>query len=177
MGRKIVHKSTIGVVASLALAGALQCTPLGAAASAAPSHHAKGTVHVAKLSVGSALVDKAGRTLYVFSPDAHKAPTCTGTCASYWPPLLVRHKPVPGTGVRKSLLGTVRTANGKLQVTYHHWPLYTFAEDTARGQASGQGLEQFGGKWSTIARSGRSPFATSSTAPSTTTSSGGYGGY
>ena len=34
-------------------------------------------------------------------------------------------------------LGTVRRANGTLQVTYSGKPLYWFAGDTAAGQATG----------------------------------------
>lgn len=136
------------------------------------------TVHVEKLSVGSVLVDGAGRTLYVFGPDAHKRPTCTGSCAAVWPPLLVRHKPIAGMGVKKSLLGSVRTASGKLQVTYDHWPLYTYVVDTAPRQVHGQGVTAFGGKWSTIAASGRSLVsvaAASSGSSSATTSGSGSG--
>jgi predicted lipoprotein with Yx(FWY)xxD motif len=174
MTRLALRLSAIAGVTSLATAGgALWTGPVQA--DAAGSHRLRGTVHVAKLSIGPVLVDASGRTLYVFSPDARKTPTCTRTCASFWPPLLVRHRPVAGSGVKKSLLGTVRTAAGKLQVTYDHWPLYTFVEDTAPGQAHGEGLTQFGGKWATIKASGRPPFESASSSGGSSPG-GGYGG-
>lgn len=175
MNRTALRLGATAGVAALVTAGAVQgIASAGAAATGA--RHVMGTVHVAKVSVGSVLVDSAGMTLYVFGPDAHKAPTCTGSCAAVWPPLLVRHKPSAGTGVKKSLLGTVRTAEGKLQVTYDHWPLYTYVEDTAPGQAHGQGVTAFGGKWSTIGATGRSLLASvSSSGGSSTPSTSGSG--
>ena len=55
--------------------------------------------------------------------------TCTGSCLTIWPPLLMpKGKTIPGgtTG-----LGTVSTASG-LQVTYNSMPLYTFYTDTKK---------------------------------------------
>lgn len=55
--------------------------------------------------------------------------TCTGSCLTIWPPLLMpKGKTIPAgtTG-----LGTVSTAAG-LQVTYHSMPLYTFYTDTKK---------------------------------------------
>lgn len=132
----------------------------GTAAGAAPAASTAGwTTHpTIKLAfepkVGKVLIDSAGRTLYVFSKDRRKRPTCVRACASAWPPLVVKAKPGAGAGVIASLLGTVRDANGKLQATYNRWPLYTFSGDSGPHQANGQGLVSFGGKWTTINRSG-----------------------
>ena len=54
--------------------------------------------------------------------------------------------PTAGGAARKPLLGTVRRKDGKRQVTYHRWPLYTFAGDSGPGQAHGNGLVSFGGR-------------------------------
>jgi predicted lipoprotein with Yx(FWY)xxD motif len=43
-------------------------------------------------------------------------------------------------------LGVVARAGGE-QVTYNHWPLYTFAGDRGPDQTNGQGVFGFGGKW------------------------------
>jgi len=113
------------------------------------------TVHVAKASgVGKVLVNSGGRTLYLFNPDKQKMVTCTGACAAVWPPLDVTAKPAAGTGIKAALLGTVRAPNGKTQVTYNHWPLYTFADDSKAGEANGQGLTAFGGTWFAITSAG-----------------------
>ena len=125
-------------------------------------------------SVGSVLVDSAGHTLYMLSKDKQSTPTCSGACSSIWPPLLATGKPVAGTGVTASLLGTVKDADGKLQVTYNHWPLYTYSGDSAPHQANGQGIVSFGGKWTAVTPAG----AAAAGGPTTSSSGGGgYGGY
>ncbi|MGH9092096.1 MAG: hypothetical protein ACRDZR_12090 [Acidimicrobiales bacterium] len=80
-----------------------------------------------------------------------------------------------GKGVTASRLGTVAAAGGTRQVTYDHWPLYTYVQDGAPGEATGQGISSFGGTWSTIGPKG-SPFARSSAAAHRTTGGGGSGG-
>jgi predicted lipoprotein with Yx(FWY)xxD motif len=42
---------------------------------------------------GTIVVTSSGDPLYVFAPDKQRAVTCTGACASVWPPLTV----APGT--------------------------------------------------------------------------------
>jgi predicted lipoprotein with Yx(FWY)xxD motif len=139
-------------------------------------------VRTAKVpTVGTVLVGSGGRTLYVFSPDKQGKPTCTGTCAAAWPPLLASSKAVTGSGIDPSLLGTVKTSGGKLQVTYDRWPLYLFVEDSGPGQAHGQGVNSYGGEWSTITPAGSAfgtkPTGTSAHKTSATSTTGGYGGY
>jgi predicted lipoprotein with Yx(FWY)xxD motif len=98
--------------------------------------------------LGPVLTDSQGRTLYIFGPDAQKSVTCTtAACVKVWPP--VYGKPVAGSGVKSSLLGTI-TSGGKTIATYDHWPLYTFVEDTAAGTAKGQAVSGFGGPWYVI---------------------------
>jgi predicted lipoprotein with Yx(FWY)xxD motif len=116
----------------------------GATAALGSSAATVKTVDNAKF--GTVLVGSTGRTLYRFSEDSKGVNRCTGdpTCAKYWPQLLVKAtvKPVAGTGVKASLLGTIKAAHGMRQVTYAGFPLYTFAGDTKAGQANGQGFEK-----------------------------------
>lgn len=142
------------------------------------AHGSGPSVKVTKVAgVGTVLVDSGGQTLYAFSKDHQGKSQCDGSCAKAWPPLVVAHKPVAGKGIDKSLLGTIRRAGHKLQVTYGHWPLYTFSGDTGPGEAHGQGLTAFGGKWSTIGTDGSAfTSSTGSGHSTTTTSGGGYGG-
>ena len=56
---------------------------------------------------------------------------CTGGCAAFWPPLLVRSagavpRRVPGT---KGTFGVIRRPNGRLQVTYNGLAVYTYAHE------------------------------------------------
>jgi predicted lipoprotein with Yx(FWY)xxD motif len=144
--------------------------PTGAPAALASITTTKGTVHTARVKgVGVVLVNASGRTLYLFGPDNQKKVTCTGMCADAWPPLYVKGKPKPGSGIKDSLLGTIKAPNGKTQVTYNHWPLYTFSGDTKSGQANGEGLRAFGGVWFAVNKDGHRARPTSSTAPTSTT--------
>lgn len=96
-----------------------QATGGGAAAgSAAPSSNnaSSGTVDLAKSSLGPILVDSHGRTLYLWQADTGTSSTCTGPCASAWPPLATNGRPTAGSGVKSSLLGTTNRASGTEQV-------------------------------------------------------------
>ena len=101
------------------------------------------TVNVADVGTfGQALVDGEGRSLYLFTNDTQNsgASSCTGNCLVNWPPLLTDGEPVAGEGVDASMLGTISLSDGTTQVTYNGWPLYYYAEDTAPGDANGQGV-------------------------------------
>jgi predicted lipoprotein with Yx(FWY)xxD motif len=107
--------------------------------------------------LGVVLVNPAGRTLYVFMKDAHRHVTCTGQCASFWPPLKWKSsgKPKAGGAAKTALLGLDKNPAGGKVVTYNHWPLYTFVNDTAAGQAKGWNTTLNGGKWYVISASGK----------------------
>jgi predicted lipoprotein with Yx(FWY)xxD motif len=60
------------------------------------------------------------------------------------PPLISSGKPRAAAGAKASLLGTTRRADGRLQVTYNHHPLYTFVKDTSKGQTNGERVNAFG---------------------------------
>jgi len=161
---------TIGAVAA-----ALSLT-FGLSGALASSSAAGGTkVAVASSQLGRILVDGHGRTLYLFAKDVNGRSACFGSCAVYWPPLIASGKTIAGVGAKESLLGSTRRADGRLQVTYRHHPLYTYAADTRRGQTSGQGLDASGGKWWVVSPAGNKVALTSSTA--TTPADPGYGGY
>ncbi len=93
-------------------------------------------------NLGKVLATSKGRTLYLDTTDGKNKSTCTGSCASIWPPLLTKGKPVAGMGVKKSLLKTARRG-AKLQVTYNGHPLYTYTNDTKAGQTNGEGTGGF----------------------------------
>ncbi len=116
---------------------------VGAAMAATTTHTARGTVNAAARSpYGTILVSSTGRTLYRYTVDGKGINRCSGdpTCSKYWPPLLVKAsaKPTAGAGVKSSLLGTIKAANGMRQVTYGGYPLYFFAGDKKAGQLKGE---------------------------------------
>jgi predicted lipoprotein with Yx(FWY)xxD motif len=97
--------------------------------------------------LGPILIDSHGLTLYLWQADTGAKSTCTGACASAWPPLMTTGTPTAGSGVRSSLLATTKRADGTKQVTYNGHPLYRFAGDTAPRQTNGQGSTGFGALW------------------------------
>ena len=137
------------IVASLALLTLLAVAAIAQAAAGGAT-----TVSVRTSSLGKLLVDGRGHTLYLFGKDTNGKNHCTGTCASFWPPLMTSGKPHAGTGARQAMLGTTKLANGKLQVTYHSHPLYLFKLDTKAGQTQGEGLNKFGALWYAVSPSG-----------------------
>jgi predicted lipoprotein with Yx(FWY)xxD motif len=66
--------------------------------------------------------------------------------------------------------GTITRPDGTTQATYDGHPLYTYAADTAPGQAKGNGLNVSGGVWHEVTVSGSAAPASSPSA-----SSHGYG--
>jgi predicted lipoprotein with Yx(FWY)xxD motif len=114
------------------------CGSGGAASAALPRYEVlAGSIP----GLGEVVTDGNGLTLYMYAPD-HQGPSqCSGFCAQQWPPLVLPRgvtRPKAGPGVRASLLGTVRRANGQLQETYGGWPLYLWIGDTRPGEATGQ---------------------------------------
>ena len=91
------------------------------------------TVSVANSGLGKILVDSQGKTLYLFEKDTGTKSTCSGGCATIWPPLRASGKPTAGTGVKASLLGTTQRSDGNAQVTYDGHPLYLYEADASAG--------------------------------------------
>jgi predicted lipoprotein with Yx(FWY)xxD motif len=129
----------VAVIAALGAGGAMAAT---SAMSSSPA--SVKTVHNAKF--GTVLVAANGKTLYRYTVDSKGVNRCTSnaTCAKYWPQLLVKAgaKPVAGTGINASLLGTIKAKGAMRQVTYAGYPLYFFAGDKKAGQINGQGFDK-----------------------------------
>ena len=138
----------VTVVAALSLAG------LSAAIAAGNSGSRSATVATARTGLGRIIVNGQGHTLYLFEKDRRGHSACSGTCATYWPPLLTSGKPIAANGAKRALLGTIRRADGTRQVTYAGHPVYRFLLDSKRGQTKGEGLNDFGGGWDALTPAG-----------------------
>jgi predicted lipoprotein with Yx(FWY)xxD motif len=103
---------------------------------------------------GKVLFDSRGFVLYAFTKDNRRS-ACGGTCAQKWPPYVVRQGVRAGAGVKASLLGTVRRADGSRQATYARRPLYYYVGDTRPGQILCQNVSEFGGLWLIVRPSGK----------------------
>jgi predicted lipoprotein with Yx(FWY)xxD motif len=142
---------------------------LAGAGAAIAAIHATATVKAAQNTTLSAkiLVNHGGRTLYHLTTEKGKKFTCTGTCATIWPPLTVPKgtKPTAGPGIVKSKLGTIRRPDGRIQVTYAGLTLYRYSGDSKAGQTNGEGIQNI---WYAIGPTGKLVKGPAS---------GGYGGY
>jgi predicted lipoprotein with Yx(FWY)xxD motif len=98
--------------------------------------------------------DGRGFALYGFTRDPRGKSACTGACAKAWPPYVVKTRPRAAAGVKARLLGTIRRADGTLQVTYAGRALYYYVGDRKRGQVLCQNVTGFGGIWLVIRPSG-----------------------
>ena len=145
-----------------------------APASAAPASSTSGITLGMKTINGTAIVtDAKGLTLYWFVPDTSTTSRCTGSCATYWPPVAGPVTAAPGvTGT----LGVITRPGGTMQATYDGHPLYTYAGDSAPGQAKGNGLNVSGGVWWEMTVSGAKPAAATSGSAGGSTSSNSGGG-
>ena len=149
-----------------ATAGASQAP----AATAAPSA-AAGTAYTIDIAhdatLGDHLTGEDGKTLYVLTKDTPGASTCTDSCATTWPPFVLDagETTAAGSGVTGTL-GTLKRADGSMQVTYNNAPVYYFSGDSAAGDAKGQGI---GGVWYVVTPAG-APGGSGAPAPN----DGGY---
>jgi predicted lipoprotein with Yx(FWY)xxD motif len=180
------YQLRLTAVVALALLGLVAAGCGGSSASssrggvAGASHSTSSvTVKTRKIhGLGTVLVNSKGRTLYVFMKDKHRHVTCTGSCATFWPPLKKgSHKLTAGGTAKAKLLGSDKDPAGGRVVTYNHWPLYTYTGDSAAGQATGQALNLSGGKWYVISAKGKVVKSTQSSGGGTTTTTGGGGGW
>ena len=149
--------ATILILAALAAAGCGSTGGSNTSDSSAPPKTANGqsaTVGITNENLGNILVDSHGRTLYLFQRDTGTNSTCTGACATEWPPLRVTAKPTVGGGATASIVATSARSDGKPQVTYNGHPLYLFAGDQKPGDTNGQGVNAFGGLWYALSSAG-----------------------
>lgn len=95
-------------------------------------------------TLGAVLVGPNGLTLYTHAGDSSTVSTCSGGCATAWPPLTVTSggSATGGTGV-SGVFGTLSRADGTTQVTYKGLPLYGWQSDTKAGDTTGQGVAGF----------------------------------
>ena len=111
------------------------------------------------------LENSAGMPLYTLAAGT----SCTGACATAWPPLTVPAGSTPkaGSGVTGTLGTTM--AGGATQVTYNGKALYTFLSDSA-GHVTGDGVAGF-----SVVKVSAS--TTGASAPTTAAPSGGGSQY
>jgi predicted lipoprotein with Yx(FWY)xxD motif len=127
-------------------------TSSAAATTTTTAGSATAVVSVSTTSLGPTLVDSSGHTLYEYQPDPMGSSTCTGGCATVWPPLTAPGTTVAvGAGLTASLFTVVSGAGGTHVVAVAGHALYRFSGDTKAGDTKGQG---FAGIWHAAGPSG-----------------------
>ena len=139
--------TTSGVPASLA-------APVGNGSSiGGPTVDAgRDSLSTATTFVGTVMTS-GGFTLYRYTKDRAEPPTssCTGTCASTWPPIGGAAQPTLD-GVDATLIGTLVRPDGSKQLTVDGWPVYRYIKDMLPGTVNGQGVD---GVWQAVGPDGK----------------------
>jgi predicted lipoprotein with Yx(FWY)xxD motif len=144
--------ASVVLVAGCSSSGSSPASKASKASKASTASAGAGGLQTRSTTIGTVLVDSAGRTIYELDGDAAANQTCTGSCQAIWPPV---------------------TANGSQLIVNGH-PAFTFTGDSSAGQTNGQGVQDRWGHWRALDANGN-PITASSTTP--TTSSSGGGGY
>jgi predicted lipoprotein with Yx(FWY)xxD motif len=173
MRRHLIVASLAAAVLALTACGSSSSSssssaaPSSTPAAGASSSSSGTTLMVRTIGSTQVLTNSAGLTLYWFAPDTSTTSKCTGSCATYWPP--VKGPATAGSGVTGTL-GVITRPDGTMQATYDGHPLYTYVGDNAPGQNKGNGLNLSGGLWYEMTVSGATPAA----AASSSSHGGGY---
>jgi predicted lipoprotein with Yx(FWY)xxD motif len=148
----------------------------GGAASTTPAPSGA-PLSVADTSLGRVVVDASGFTVYMLTADSPGQSSCSSDCLSSWPPVAA---PSSGTQSPPDITAKVdetETTTGTAMLTVGGWPAYTYVQDTAPGDVSGEGITSFGGTWYAIGPNGQPVTgATGSSSPSPSPSGGSGSG-
>ena len=157
--------ATAAVLAACSSSGTSSTSGGGSTSTSSPAAVTAGSLKTATIGGATVLTTSKGFTLYSFAPDTSTKSNCNGACAQNWPPVKV---PTTASGV-KGAFATIKRSDGSTQLTFRGHPLYTFVGDKSPGQASGNGINAFGGLWHEAPASGGA-------APAGNSSSGSGGG-
>ena len=121
----------------------------------APVAEAEGTKIVVRDSqFGKIVWGPKRQAVYIFERDGRNRSRCYGECAKAWPPVYTKGRPVAGSGVKASLLGTIRRRDGRRQVTYAGKPLYYYAHE-GPDQVLCHNVDLNGGLWWVVGADGK----------------------
>jgi predicted lipoprotein with Yx(FWY)xxD motif len=125
----------------------------GSSSSGSSSAQAGGEVELKTSTVGGQkiIVDEKGMTVYYYTRDNKGATVsaCTGGCITLWPPVISSESPKLD-GVTATV-GSIKTPEGKNQVTLNGMPIYYYQKDTGPGQVNGQAVA---GVWYVVGADG-----------------------
>ena len=103
---------------------------------------------------GTILVTPQRMTMYAFAIDTRGQSRCTGSCATYWPPVPATDAPTHAVPGITATFGSITRSDGTKQLTVDGFPMYTYAADRSPGDVNGQGVNASGGLWWTVSPNG-----------------------
>jgi predicted lipoprotein with Yx(FWY)xxD motif len=108
---------------------------------------------VADTSLGTIVVDSAGRTVYYYDADSAGSgvSACSGGCLDAWPSVHPLSNTDPALDGISAEVGVITGTDGLPQLTLNGLPVYYYRDDAAPGDVLGQAL---GGVWWVIAPDG-----------------------
>ena len=140
---------TIGALAALSLS-----VRLAGGSRRTTRRSQRATVAISGSELGRVLVDGRGRTLYLFERTSTARAPAPVPCADRMAAADRIGQAARVGRSKASLLGTTKRADGRLQVTYNHHPLYTFIKDTREGPDGRENLDAFGAEWYAVSPDG-----------------------
>ncbi|MFH5878887.1 hypothetical protein [Arthrobacter sp. NA-172] len=122
-------------------------SPSASSAAAAPAE-----LKTATSGAGQRVVAANGKSVYFFTKDVKGSgkSACTGGCATTWPAVTTTAATPAVEGVGGTI-GTIPTADGKMQITINGMPIYFYSKDEDSSDTYGQGV---GGVWYLVSPSG-----------------------
>lgn len=117
------------VLRTIALLAAVTATP------AALAQMMMGPAMTGETTVGIVLVGPNGMTLYIYDRDEPGVTNCYNQCAVNWPPFLVED-----AAMADENWTIVDRTDGTQMWAYMGMPLYYWINDTAPGDATGDGV-------------------------------------
>ena len=130
--RPISHRSTRPSLVGLVVGLAFIAAACSSAATPAPGATSLTVGSANGPTLGAYLTGQNGMTLYVLTTDTPDTSTCAGSCATTWPPLIVAAgAAITGPTGATLPFATMTRADGTVQATYNHMPLYYYSGMTA----------------------------------------------
>jgi predicted lipoprotein with Yx(FWY)xxD motif len=159
----LVKRTPLFGAGVLALLAAIAVAVTMVSSSSASTRHAPSasaasvstTIRTRHTRIGTILVSSNGDTLYAFSRDSRNRDVCASIrgCLSVWPIAALHGTLEAGSGVNRSMLGSIRVGRSR-QVTYAGHPLYSWTGNSGSGDVSYVGADSSGGRWPAVSPSG-----------------------
>ena len=118
---------------TIALVLTAAAAALGLVASAAPADRMSAPLvrTIANKQLGQVLATAGRQAIYVWNREPKGKIRCTGSCATAWPPVLVKKGVLVPMHVKGIMgeFGTIRRPGGVRQLTFNRRALYTYANE------------------------------------------------